>query len=175
MECAVCRETHRCGLEIVVCKHVFCSTCLYKWFSKKHDCPLCRREFSLTGVNVKYFRHGIKTRREKRLIEEEVFILDITKLYNDLKYYNLYGLNCVIIIGSIIDKCLIYINLLLKSNNHTIHLIIKYLKRYAFRYRVDLLTHRDKYMKLMDLLKDEPVLKNVIVLGENVIIGSALV
>ena len=54
-------------------------------------------------------------------------------------------------------------------------MIIKCLKRYAFRYQVGLLTHRDKYMKLMDLLKDEPVLKNVIVLGENVIIGSAIV
>ena len=168
IDCAVCRETHKCGLEIIACKHVFCSTCLYKWFTKKHDCPLCRCEFSLDDVNVKYFRHGIKTRREKRLIEEEVFILDITKLYNDLKLYNLYGLNSGIIIGSIIDKCLIYSNLLLNSTNHKIHLIIKYLNRYASIYKSDLFTHQDKYMKLMDLLKDEPVLKDETVLNNNV-------
>jgi len=70
----------------------------------------------------------------------------------------LHGLNCGIIIGSIIDKCLIYINLLLNSTNHKIHLIIKYLNIYVSIYYVGVFTHQEKYMKLMDLLKDEPVL-----------------
>ena len=80
----------------------------------------------------------------------------------------MYGLNCGIIIGSIIDKCLIYINLLLNSTNHKIHLIIKYLNRYVSIYKLDLVTHQDKYMKLMDLLKDETVLKDEPVLNNNV-------
>tara|TARA_B100000795_G_scaffold266767_1_gene250497 strand:+ start:97 stop:627 length:531 start_codon:yes stop_codon:yes gene_type:complete len=171
MDCAVCQETHKSVLEIIPCKHFFCSTCLYKWFDKKHNCPLCRGSFSLVDVNVKYFRNGIKTRREKRLIEEENFILDITKLSIELKKNHLYGLHrkCNTLAECIINKCLINIDLLLNSTNKLIQLTIEKLIQCPRKnYCMYVFANRDKYIKLMVLLKDEikkfPT-ENVIITG----------
>ena len=33
------------------CRHLFCKTCLFKWYQQQDSCPLCRRELDLKTVS----------------------------------------------------------------------------------------------------------------------------
>jgi hypothetical protein len=159
MDCVICQEKHKTGLEITNCNHVFCSPCLYKWFAKKHNCPLCRGAFLFSSgqVRVKFFRTGIKTRNETRLIDEEKFILDLAVLSNKLARYHYYGqvMLCCNLVGIIINTCLKNINLFLNSTNSQMYILIKYLKNYDNQYKYYVSVNRDDYMNLMKLLDEE--------------------
>lgn len=47
-ECAICLEfMHKYNHVRTECGHLFCKTCLFKWYQQQDSCPLCRRELDL--------------------------------------------------------------------------------------------------------------------------------
>lgn len=44
-ECIICREDKTRFLEMIDCKHSFCSECCNHWFSENKKCPICQKEY----------------------------------------------------------------------------------------------------------------------------------
>ncbi len=45
--CSICYCNYNSNMDcqVLPCNHKFHSTCLKKWFTKKQNCPLCRRQY----------------------------------------------------------------------------------------------------------------------------------
>ena len=155
MDCPVCQEKHKSGLEIKTCKHFFCSDCLYKWYAKKNTCPLCRSSFSLNMMCVKSMS-GVKTRSYTKLIDEEEFLLRLAILTDILKSYHLCGqtTKSTLLVREILNYCLNNVSILKHSNNPQIKLAVKYLKNYNYHYRSYVYDSKEKYVKLMKQILD---------------------
>jgi len=151
MDCAICREKHNCCLKIGVCNHVFCSSCLYQWYAKKHTCPLCRKIFYLDDLSVA-FRKGIKTRSAKRILNEENFVLELANLTHQLKIWHLYHRpkECSRTLGLMIDKCLQNIDLFHNSKTNAINTVKQKLINYDVTYKRYIFEYKNKYSLLME-------------------------
>ena len=165
MDCAICHEKFKCVLEISTCKHFFCSDCLYQWFGKKRTCALCRNEFSLHDVDVKFFRDGTRTRRDVRLIDEEKIILVLARLKCVLKQNHLYGKfdKCLVLIERILDKCLENVYLFKNSTNPHIHKAIRYINNCDTIYKFYMSANRYKYKNLIKEIGIQNINENVII------------
>jgi hypothetical protein len=151
MDCSICQEKYKCVLEISTCGHFFCSDCLYQWYGKKQTCALCRNDFSLYDVGIKFFRDGIRTRQDSRLIDEEKIILILAREKGVLKEYHLYGKfnRCYILIERILDKCLENVYLFKDSTNPHIHKAVRYIKNCDPLFKFYIGINQDKYKKLL--------------------------
>ena len=151
MDCAICREKHNCCLKIGGCNHFFCSTCIFKWYENKHTCPLCRNVFHLDDLSV-VFRKGVKTRRAKRIIEEENFVLELANLTYQLKIYHFYRrpIESSNILKLMIDKCLSNIDLFHNSKTNAISVVKQKLMNYDTKYNRYILENKNKYTLLME-------------------------
>ena len=165
MDCSICQEKYKCVLEISTCKHFFCSDCLYQWYGKKRTCALCRNEFSLFDVSVEFFRDGIRTRQDYRLINEEKIILVLARLKGVLKECHLYGRfdRCYDLIERILDKCLENVYLFKDSTNPHIHKAIRYIRNCDPLFKFYIGINRDKYNKLLKEIGETPENENVII------------
>jgi hypothetical protein len=92
-ECPICFNTiSKEQLYITNCNHVFCKSCLDKWFNKsKFNCPSCRKNI----YYVKYLNELIKIIIKNQIIQERIIHqnLDIPEdsiLLKKTKYYALF-------------------------------------------------------------------------------------
>lgn len=52
-ECSICFEVMQKYNHIhTECGHLFCRTCLFKWYQQRETCPLCRRDLDIEAFNT---------------------------------------------------------------------------------------------------------------------------
>ena len=52
-ECSICFELMQKYNHIhTECGHLFCKTCLFKWYKERDTCPMCRRDLDIEAFNI---------------------------------------------------------------------------------------------------------------------------
>lgn len=64
LSCGICRGIMENPCRPVVCKHMFCKSCLFNWHASNKSCPLCRKKFDFSQIIVEFkLNNRIKTEK----------------------------------------------------------------------------------------------------------------